>query len=742
MGAFHLPPKETLPPLPMRESGRITEECRRISEPKSKLDHAVVILNILSYLQAYFDSEQDVHFFVLIGSHRLLESTLEDDYTPDIVSYTSRSELVQRYLHQLCDNPFEELPLGDLPFWGEVTSVGTLPKTAARQRPITDFCDALLRHRPDLARGVGLCVRRNGFQFWEVTSSGYSSTEQYTWSDVDITVLQAFVATVYRVSNDRYMPISFVPDSIHLWALHHDGIAYDLTPFYAGHYPGRGTWVATGFEAAHPEKQLIFKFYWRDCDAEWDEGELYGAAHQGGTIPGLVKPLVFVRTGFMISSESPSGEKVQKRELVFLVSDIVCRRLNHCSSVMEILDAIYDALETHKGMCKRGILHRDISFGNVGLPERIEASYLGDTSNNNANLPFSILLDLDSATKLPVNEGNCTNRAGTPMFMSHELTKKPGYHPPSILDFVSPSVVEFTQRNILEVELQPGSPQLLLDALKRHQEDVLDMLSNMTYHTSSMEEFHVDINPFKHTSRCEGSPDSAAEQSLPTGPSHQPHHDVESMFWLLWFLLARANPVKAEEPPTAFLDAYNNFCTSMFTHKVGSFDSRDELFRVNAAWTVHPLVSGVTTTLRNMQVLVQFPHTEWRRAYRESMPWDFLHRLMQFWILVDKQELLRSESLHGIPLDTTAPRHAHVHYPTFTQTPQNDEVLRPTPKVADDDVNYRIIDKVAKMPPDLRRRYELCSQAARRLRADLSCSEKWYDADVSTSKKPRNWWSS
>ncbi|TFK66202.1 hypothetical protein BDN72DRAFT_157446 [Pluteus cervinus] len=30
----------------------------------------------------------------------------------------------------------------------------------------------------------------------------------------------------------------------------------------------------------------------------------------------------------------------------------------------------------------------------------------------------------------------------------------------------------------------------------------------------------------------------ASGRTLPANPSHQPHHDVESMFWLLWFLLA------------------------------------------------------------------------------------------------------------------------------------------------------------------------------------------------------------
>ena len=76
------------------------------------------------------------------------------------------------------------------------------------------------------------------------------------------------------------------------------------------------------------------------------------------------------------------------------------------------------------------------------------------------------------------------------------------------------------------------------------------------------------------------APAHPAPASPNTPISHEPQHDAESVFRLLWFLLARANP--KDHPPVLAGSheqvAYDSFCNDRLGHTVGNIrDSRSGL---------------------------------------------------------------------------------------------------------------------------------------------------------------------
>jgi hypothetical protein len=74
-----------------------------------------------------------------------------------------------------------------------------------------------------------------------------------------------------------------------------------MSPFYAGHFPGRGAWVAAGYQDGKPSQlPLIFKLSWTNRAKKQLEEESYDLAHRDGWIPGLTRPLLWSNPGIQI----------------------------------------------------------------------------------------------------------------------------------------------------------------------------------------------------------------------------------------------------------------------------------------------------------------------------------------------------------------------------------------------------------------------------------------------------------
>ena len=100
-------------------------------------------------------------------------------------------------------------------------------------------------------------------------------------------------------------------------------------------------------------------------------------------------------------------------------------------------------------------------------------------------------------------------------------------------------------------------------------------------HLSEMNNPKVDLEgAFSAVAISSKAPEHLAPASPNTPISHEPQHDAEYLFWLLWFLLARANPKDHLPVPDESLEqvSYNRFCNDMLGHTVGNpIDSRTGL---------------------------------------------------------------------------------------------------------------------------------------------------------------------
>jgi len=156
----------------------------------------------------------------------------------------------------------------------------------------------------------------------------------------------------------------------------------------------------------------------------------------------------------------------------------------------------------------------------------------------------------------------------------------------------------------------------------------------------------------------EDPPISGPEQEAPL--VHAPRHDAESVFWLLWFLLARANP-KGEPPvekDSAQKKAYDSFCSTMLNHTVGAaYETRVPLATSSIEQyreTLHPRFAHLGDMVYYMGRYFLIDPKTWK-----DYDLDHAYYFMQCLLL---QEILRNKERNKEPkillLDKTRPRPA------------------------------------------------------------------------------------
>jgi hypothetical protein len=110
-----------------------------------------------------------------------------------------------------------------------------------------------------------------------------------------------------------------------------------------------------------------------------------------------------------------------------------------------------------------------------------------------------------------------------------------------------------------------ASTKAVMDALQ----DSSDVVERLDTVIGEREETYIQVI----NTRCEWEenlykedPEIAPMSTMFRIAAHVPQHDAESIFWLLWFLLARANPVSpVREANEDEMDAYREYCLAMFT---------------------------------------------------------------------------------------------------------------------------------------------------------------------------------
>jgi len=140
---------------------------------------------------------------------------------------------------------------------------------------------------------------------------------------------------------------------------------------------------------------------------------------------------------------------------------------------------------------------------------------------------------------------------------------------------------------------------------------------------------------------------------------HLPRHDAESVFWLLWFLLSRANPLggAAVKEDSAEKKDYDHLCSTMLHHTVGATtDTRETLAGMLVEGyhqSLHPRFAHLGDMVYYMGRYFLIDPKIWSDYKKDALV--HAHYFMEFLLL---GEMLRNEEARTLPLNITQPRPA------------------------------------------------------------------------------------
>jgi hypothetical protein len=340
---------------------------------------------------------------VLNPNQYLFGDTFDVRLKPDIIAYISDLTYAQEYLKSLQNGKIPKLgPCR--PFWSQLSAVAELKVSASPESQLLDYLQTTLRYRPDFNFVIGLASKLSGFTFYRLSAVNAAvhpprSQGRYPWTKKNTPHLQKYIAAIYQAEEARYKDMTFRLEKRMIWTLLKESKMWEIFPFRCGGYPGRGSWIGAAVEVGEtPQSAIrIAKLYWADVRARWEEGGLYEQAHKNGVIPGLATAVQHWKTGKTASmSEVPSPlhplepvpaveeqgfKPQQRREQHCVMLGTRGKPLNNCKTVLDILRAMFDLVVSKcqsfvslslrstfaalRAMCQQGVLHRDISWGNV-----------------------------------------------------------------------------------------------------------------------------------------------------------------------------------------------------------------------------------------------------------------------------------------------------------------------------------------------------------------------------------------
>ncbi|PVG01608.1 hypothetical protein CPB86DRAFT_812242 [Serendipita vermifera] len=226
------------------------------------------------------------------------------------------------------------------------------------------------------------------------------------------------------------------------------------------------------------------------------------------------------------------------------VTSNVGQPMAQCESVLELLYLMYDLTVTHKNLCERDVLHRDVSMRNVlrNVEEGgVTAEHIRSILNLEKPRPFALLTDLDNGaqiSKMAEREPE-GRRTGTPIFIALEVAGAGRIEDAPLAQTLS-EYLEDNKNNLISAK------GIVPVQFFEQSESILTAYRN---------EY---ILPIRRTAWLSNKPEKIV--------THEPRHDVESMFWVLSMALARANPETWASQRQTPSEAYNDFCENMIFH--------------------------------------------------------------------------------------------------------------------------------------------------------------------------------
>ncbi|KAJ3481248.1 hypothetical protein NLI96_g7778 [Meripilus lineatus] len=380
------------------------------------------------------------------------------------------------------------------------------PKTFGE---IVDISSQLLRTRPDMVGTYVLWVQPSGYQILWVDASGIISSPPYKLRNKK--PLACYVGSLYDPPQGHFLFDTSVTREICV----KDG--------------GRVVVIKDAFPAL--ERSRI-------------ELDLLRYVHRNGILPGVVRlmfdddqasfpPLKTIH--FTDESRSSSDDRVKIR--LFMGSS--GHSIWEARTVKDILMAVFDVLEVLRALCLRlNVLHRDLSPGNILLYPKHHPDTLKDKNliespplfisqilnrekeHGGKDRATGLLIDFDHAIKLISEPGEMDNKdrtqtIGTEIYVARTVSRGAlRYDYPPIGDFPMPA---------LEGEVK----ELYKFA---YGEEEYDHYCDAPGTVHGSKPFVRTLIP-------------PIESELPPF-IHKPHHDAESLYWVLLDVLLHVQPLE------------------------------------------------------------------------------------------------------------------------------------------------------------------------------------------------------
>ena len=347
-----------------RKLGALSTQSHKAPESRAYVP-STIIMNVLSLAEAKarpLPDDQVVGWF-LNPTQTLSGDPCAKSLKPDLVAYLVPRQTAEEYLTRLRTEIKFSNKNDRRPAWAQMISAAEVKVSAPPQAQLLHYLEAICCYRPDLVSVVGMSSKLSGCQFYSLNAARCLKCSAIVeWNNRATPSLQKFVAAVYQTHRSRYDMMNYLPNSLQVWSLEGGSESvrrWDMLPFHAGHYPGRGTWVACAIEATKATeateatdsagaatKVHIVKIYWADAGTKWGEGDLYRDAHDDEKIPGLAHVVDHWKTGKVVSGSRKPGGSITKREQVCVILGSIGRPLNECKDVDQILGCVFDLLES------------------------------------------------------------------------------------------------------------------------------------------------------------------------------------------------------------------------------------------------------------------------------------------------------------------------------------------------------------------------------------------------------------
>ncbi|KAJ3491351.1 hypothetical protein NLI96_g773 [Meripilus lineatus] len=430
------------------------------------------------------------------------------------------------------------------------------------------FSHFLLKSRPDIVGTYILSANMDHYQILWSDASGGIASPLYNWTE--LAPLAAYVCSFY------------VPPQHHV--LFDPSITREINPCTE-----RGmTWsIKTQRAVTFTGCKLLYWGYtWGQhafhTNSDRLELDILSYLHRNGVYPGVVHfQFIGDQAPYPSLKTAPPSNRLQFRdsvkERIRLEMGSYGASLWEARSVKDVLMAIFDILEVHRGLCmEMGVLHRNISPWNIVMyptyhPDTMKDKKLTknpplfisqilsrDKSNNGEDKASAFLIDFDNAVKMTPDlgekdTGERTLPTGTSMFISRTVSRS------SVR--VSDDVKDYLRMPVLEGEVRE--------------------LYEFAYGTETYDRY-CDTPKTVH-----GALPLTAKQLNMFGKSdarppffHKPHHDAESLFWVLLYVLIHAQPL--ERSRKANLEPFWTVRRWFHYQEIGArrlFDARAPFFR-------------------------------------------------------------------------------------------------------------------------------------------------------------------